>query len=173
MKIFVQTTKSGPFLDPFLVQKFGHFHTKIRFSDIFFETAHQICQKTGDNCFESSNGSVVSGKKSCFGRFGHFWVKNTLLVVTFYGFGLFLAIFFQTLDDFSRIFVIYTKFYCLKMVNENFCSDKKSGPFLDPFLVQKFGHFHTKIRFWDILFETAHQIYLKLCQKQGQLLWII
>ena len=41
-----------------------------------------------------------------FGRFGHFWVKNILLVVTLYGFRLFLAIFFQTVDVFLIIFVI-------------------------------------------------------------------
>ena len=53
------------------------------------------------------------------------------------------------------------------MVNENFCSDKKSGPFLDPFLVQNLAIFAKKIRFSDIFFETAHQICLKLGQKLG------
>ena len=28
-------------------KKFGHFRSKIRFSDIFFKTAHQICLKLG------------------------------------------------------------------------------------------------------------------------------
>ena len=52
------------------------------------------------------------------------------------------------------------------MVTGNFSSDKKSGPFLDPF-GPKFGHFCSKIRFSDIFFESAHQICLKLGQKLG------
>ena len=53
------------------------------------------------------------------------------------------------------------------MVNENFCSEKKSAPFLDPFLVQNLAIFATKISFLDIFFETAHRICLKLGQNLG------
>ena len=108
----------------------------------------------------------MSGK-FLFWPFGQFWVKNALLVVTLYGFRLFLAIFFQTVDDFALIFVIYAKFYCLKVVNENFCSDKKIGAIFGPFFGPKFGHFCSKMRFSDIFFQTAHQICLKLCQILG------
>jgi hypothetical protein len=50
------------------------------------------------------------------------------------------------------------------MVNENFCSSKKIGAIFGPFFGPKIGHFRSKIRFLDIFFETAHQIYLKLGQ---------
>ena len=53
------------------------------------------------------------------------------------------------------------------MVNENFCSDKKIGAIFGPFFGPKFGHFCSKIRFSDIFFESAHQIFLKLGQKLG------
>ena len=110
---FCSDKKSGPFLDPFwskicpfLLKNwvFGHFlqNPTLDLSKTWSETV--------DNRFESSNGSVVSGKILVFGRFGNFWVKNTLLVVTLYGFGLFLAIFFQIVDDFLLIFVIKAKF---------------------------------------------------------------
>ena len=56
------------------------------------------------------------------------------------------------------------------MGNDNFCSGKKSGPFLDPFFGPKFGHFCSKIRFSDIFFESAHQICLKLGQKHQRIL---
>ena len=65
MKIFVLTKKSGPFLDPFWSKMWpillknqvsGHFHRN-RTSDL-----SRTWSETGDNCFESSNGSVVSGK---------------------------------------------------------------------------------------------------------------
>ena len=65
MKIFVPTNKTGPFLDPFLVkiwpfslknQVFGHF-LRNRSSDL-----SKTWSETGDYCFESSNGSVVSGE---------------------------------------------------------------------------------------------------------------
>ena len=46
MKIFVLTKKSGPFLDLFW-SKIWPFCSKIRFLDIFFETARQICLKLG------------------------------------------------------------------------------------------------------------------------------
>ena len=49
MKIFVLPKKSGPFLGPFFGPKIGHFRSKIRFLDIFIETAHQIYLKLGQN----------------------------------------------------------------------------------------------------------------------------
>ena len=55
----------------------------------------------------------------------------------------------------------------LKLVNENFCSDKKIGAIFGPFFGPKFGHFCSKIRVSDIFFESAHKICLKLGQKLG------
>ena len=49
MKIFELTKKLGPFFGPFLVQNLAILAKKIRFSDISFETAHQICLKLGQN----------------------------------------------------------------------------------------------------------------------------
>ena len=45
--IFCSDKKIGAIFGPFFGPKFGHFGSKIRFSDIFFETAHQICLKLG------------------------------------------------------------------------------------------------------------------------------
>ena len=66
MKIFVLTKKSGTFLDPFLVQNLAIFAQKSGFSVIFLRNRTSDLSKTWsetwDNCFESSNGSVVSRK---------------------------------------------------------------------------------------------------------------
>ena len=65
MKIFVLTKKSAPFLDPFgskilpfllKNQVFGHF-LRNRTSDL-----SKTWSETGDICFESSTGSVLSEK---------------------------------------------------------------------------------------------------------------
>ena len=65
MTIFVLTKKSGPFLDPFWSkiwpfllknQVFGHF-LRIHTSDL-----SKTWSETWDNCFEASNGRVVSRK---------------------------------------------------------------------------------------------------------------
>ena len=65
MKIFVLTKKSGPFLDPFLVQNLAIFAQKSGFWT--FSSKPHIrfvwnLVRNWDICFESSNGSVVSGK---------------------------------------------------------------------------------------------------------------
>ena len=100
MKIFDLTKKSRPFLDlfwskicPFLLknQVFGHF-LRIRTSDL---------SKTW-----SETRTIDLNHRMpvlCLRKF-LFWLKNTLLVVTLYGFGLFLVIFFQIVDDFLLIF---------------------------------------------------------------------
>ena len=46
---FCSDKKIGAIFYPFLVQNLAIFATKIRFLDIFFETAHQICLKLGQN----------------------------------------------------------------------------------------------------------------------------
>ena len=42
------------------------------------------------------------------------------------------------------------------MVNENFCSAKNLGPFLDPFLVQNLAIFTKKIGFWTTFSSKTH-----------------
>ena len=82
---FLVLTKIGAIFGAFLGPKFGHFRSKIRFSDIFFETARQIClklaQKLGTIALNHQM-AVLVWENFYFGRFGHIWVKNTLLVVT-------------------------------------------------------------------------------------------
>ena len=135
-------------------QVFGHFlrnHT----SDL-----SKTWSETGDSCFQSSNDSVVPGK-FLFWPFCSFFGQKYIACGDIIWFWAVFGHFFQTVDDFSLIFFIYAKFYCLKMVNEiflqtlkmvneNFCSDKKIGPFFTlfwskiwtfSFKNQVFGHF--------------------------------
>ena len=76
---FVQTKKRGHFL-PFLVQNLVIFATKIRFLDIFFETA-RICLKLGQNlgtiALDHQMAMLCLGK-FLFWPFWPFLVKNTL-----------------------------------------------------------------------------------------------
>ena len=115
----------------------------------------------------------MSGENFCFGRFGHFWVKNTLLVVTLFGFRMFLAIFFQTVDNFFVNFCYLSDVYCLEMDNEFFCPDKKSGPFLDPFLVQNLAIFAQKSGFQTFSSKPLIRIVLNLVRNRGQWLRIM
>ena len=46
---FCSDKKIGAIFYPILVQNLAIFATKIRFLDIFFETAHRICLKLGQN----------------------------------------------------------------------------------------------------------------------------
>ena len=106
---FCSDKKIGAIFLPFFGPKFGHFCSKIRFLAVFLKTAYQnftlLGQKLETIAFNHLTVVLCLGKLS-FGRFGPFLVKNTLLVVTLYGFRLFLAIFVQTVDDFLLIFVI-------------------------------------------------------------------
>ena len=121
MKIFVQTTKSGPFFTlfwskiwPFSLKNhvFGHF-LRNRSSDL-----SKTCSETGDNCFESSNGSVVSGKILDLAVLAIFGSKAHCMRWHLYGFGLFLAIFFQTIRWFLVNFCYLNYVYGLGMINE-------------------------------------------------------
>ena len=90
---------------------------KIRFLDIFFESAYQICLKLGQKFKTVALNHLMA--VLCLGQFlfWPFWPflgQNTLLVVRLYGFGLFFAIFFQTVDDILLIFVIKAKFIACK-----------------------------------------------------------
>ena len=114
------------------------------------------------------NGSVVSGKILVLAILAILG-QNTLLVVTLFGFRLFLAIFFQTVDNFLLIFTFKLSllFRMVQMSMKIFILTKKIGVIFGPLFGPKFGHFRSKIRFSDIYFETTHQICLKLGQKLG------
>ena len=77
-------TKNGQFCYfwPKKKQVFGHF---LRIHTSYLS---KTWSETWDNCFDSSNGSVVSRKIRVLAVLAIFWVKNTLLVVTLYGFRL-------------------------------------------------------------------------------------
>ena len=105
---FCSNKKIGAIFGPFLVQ-ISPFSLKLWFPDIFFETAHQICLKLGQKLGTVALNhlmAVLCLGKFLFWPFWPFLVKNTLLVVTLYGFGLFLVIFFQTVDHFLLSFDI-------------------------------------------------------------------
>ena len=129
---FLFWQKNRAIFGPFFGPKFGHFLSKIRFSDIFLETAHQICLKLGQTLGTIALyhlKTVLCPGKFLFWPFWPFWAKNTLLVVTLYGFGLFLAILFQTADDFLLIFVFYAKFIVQKCSIKVFVLKKNWGHF--------------------------------------------
>ena len=66
MKNFVLTKKQRHF-GPFFGPKFGHFRSKIRFSVIFFESAHQISLKLGQKL-----GTIALNRRMavlCLGKF--------------------------------------------------------------------------------------------------------
>ena len=100
---FCSDKKSGAFWTLFGA-KLGHFHSKISFSDIFLRNRTSDLSKawseTEENCFESSNSSVVSGKILVLPVLAIFRSKIHCMWRHLYGFGLFLVIFFQTVDVF-------------------------------------------------------------------------
>ena len=64
---FYSDKKIGVIFGPFFGPKFGHFYSKIRFSAIFFETAHQICLKLGQKL-----GTIALNHRMavlCLGKF--------------------------------------------------------------------------------------------------------
>ena len=58
---------------------FGHFWPKNQVFELFLQNRtsefHVTCSKTRDNCFQSFNGSVVSGKILVLAVLAHFWSK--------------------------------------------------------------------------------------------------
>ena len=152
----VLTKKLGPFLDPFLPkiwsfllksQVFGHF-LQNRTSDL-----SKTWSETWDSWFESLNGNV--SRKIL-----------ALAVLAICDIIWFWAVFGHSLPNRWCFFVFFCYLgyvYCLKMVNENFCSDKKIGAIFYPFLVQILAIFAQKSGFQT--FSSKPQIFLKLCQK--------
>ena len=81
---FLFCQKIGAIFGPVFCPKFGHFCSKIKFLDIFFETAHQICLKLGQNLGAIALNhpmAVLCLGKFLFWRFCPFLGQNTLLVI--------------------------------------------------------------------------------------------
>ena len=100
---FCSDKKSGSFFDPFW-SKIWPFLLKIRFSDIFFESAHQICLKLGQKLGTialNHQMAVLCLGKFLFWPFWPFLGKKYIAYGDIYGFGLFLVIFFQSVDVFN------------------------------------------------------------------------
>ena len=100
--VFEILAKNGQFL-PFL----AIFSQKIRFLDIFFESTHQICLKLGQKLGTVALNrlmSVLCPGKFLFCPFWPFLGQKYIACGDIIWFGLFLAIFFQTVDDFLLIF---------------------------------------------------------------------
>ena len=67
---FCSDKKIGAIFGPFFGPKFGHFRSKIRFLDIFFENAHQICLKLGQKLWAIALNHRMA--VLCLGKF-LFW----------------------------------------------------------------------------------------------------
>ena len=160
MKIFVLTKKSGPFFYLFC-SKIWPFSLKKNILNIFFETAHRICLKLGQNlgtiALDHWMAVLCLGKFS-FGRFGPFFLKNTLHVVTNWGFWPFLTNFFQSADVCWTIFFCFlNQVYGLRQDKVSLGCDKNFFGHFWTFFGPKFGHFCSKIRFLAGFFKTAYQ----------------
>ena len=111
--IFCPDKKIWAIFGPFFGPKFGHFCSKIRFSDIFFETTHQICLKLGQKLRTvalNHQMAVLCLGNFIFSPFWPFLGDNTLHVVTF--------IWFWAFWTFS-VNLCYLNFvYGLEMINE-------------------------------------------------------
>ena len=114
----------GPFFDP----KCGYFRSKIRFSDIFFETTHHICLKLGQELVTIALNHRMT--VMCLGKFlcWPFWSKIHCMWWELYGFGLFLVIFLQTVDVIVN-FCYLNYVYGLEMIKEKLSFNKKFGLF--------------------------------------------
>ena len=119
-------------------QVFGLF-LRIRTSDL-----SKTWSETWDNCFDSSNGSVVSRKILVLAVLGQKYISSGDIIWFWAVFGHFLPNRWWFFVNFCYLSWVY----CLKMVNENFCLDKKLGPFFYPFLVQNLAIFAQKSGFW-------------------------
>ena len=102
---FCSNKKIGAIIGPIFGPKSGHFRSKIRFSDIFFESAHQIClelgQKLGTLALNHQMAVLCLGK-FLFWPFWPFLGQKYIACGDIYMvLGCFLVIFFQTIDVFS------------------------------------------------------------------------
>ena len=146
MKIFVLTKKSGPFLDPFC-PKFGHFHSKNQVFGYFLGKRTSVFSKT----WLETDGQLLwiikwqccVWKNTCFGRFGHFWVKIHCI---WWHINMVLGCFWSFSSKLLMIFCQFLLFkLCLLFKNGqwNFLFWQKTGPFLS-FLVQNLAIFVQK-----------------------------
>ena len=112
--------------------KFGHLCSKIRFLDIFFETAHQICLKLGRKL-----GTIASNHRMavlCQGKF-LFWLFLSFLGQKYIACGDIYMVWGCLWLSSSKPLMFLVNFcylnyvYGLGMMNEELSFNKKFGPF--------------------------------------------
>ena len=88
---------------------FRHFWPKNQVFELFLQNRtsefHITCSKARNNCFQSFNGSVVSGKYLVLAVLAHFWSKIHCLWWQIEVFHHFFTNFFQSADVCLTIFV--------------------------------------------------------------------
>ena len=127
---FCSDKKIGAIFGPFFGPKFGHFCSKIRFSDIFFESAHQICLKLGQKLGTIALNhwmTVLCLAKFLFWLFLPFWGKKYIACGDIY---MVLGCFWSFSSK-SLMFLVnfcYLNYvYGLGMINEKLSFNKKFG----------------------------------------------
>ena len=135
---FCPDKKIGAVFGPLFGPKFGHFRSKIRCSDIFFENAPQICLKLGQKLgtIALNHGMTVL----CLGKF-LFWPFWPFLVQKYIacGYIMFLGCFWPFSSKTSMIFF----YFLLSKLSLLF----KKGQWKFLFRQQNRGHFWTL--FWS------------------------
>ena len=118
---FCSDKKIGAIFYHFLVQNLAIFATKIRFLDIFFETAHRICLKLGQNLGTIAldhRMAVLCLRKFLLRPFWPFWGQKYIACGDIYnGFALFGS-FSSKAFMFLVIFCYLNYVYSLGMRNE-------------------------------------------------------
>ena len=128
---FCSVKKIGVIFGPLFGPKFGHFRSKIRFRDIFFETAHQICLKLGQKLGTialNHRKAVLCLGKFLFWPFRPFWGQKYIACRYIY---MVLGCFWSFFPNrWSFVFnFCYLNYVCdLGMINEKLSFNKKIGP---------------------------------------------
>ena len=140
----------------FLGQNLAIFAQKSGFLENRLSEFHVTWSETRDNCFQSFNGSVVSGKI----LFWPFWpifgqkyiaCGNKLRFLTI--FDQFLPIWWYLFENFCFL----NQVYGLRRDKVSLGCDKKNFGHVFTFFGPKFGHFCSKIRFLGVFLKTAYQ----------------
>ena len=154
-------------MGPFLVQNFAIFAQKSGFWLLSWKPLIRISRNLvrnlhdWDNCFQSFNGSVVSGKilvlavLAVWPIFGQKYIAcgDKLRFLTI--FDQFLPICWCLFDNFCLFFL--NQVYGLRRDKVNLGCDKKFFGHFRTFFGSKFCHFCSKIRFLAVFLKTAYQ----------------
>ena len=110
---FCYDQKIGAIFKVLFRSKNWQFSLKNQVLDIFFKSAHQICLKLGQKLGAVALNhllAVLCLGNSCFGHVGHYWIKNTLLVVTYcFDFLRFISLWLQVAVDRPQHCVFWCK----------------------------------------------------------------